>query len=218
MLSVARETITKARFFLDRAEEAGASRRDALCNYLEASIVFSRSVTFHLQKEYADRPGFSDWYAREQVLLRQSRLSRFLLEQRNYVLKEGQIVTHRVMEMAMTGSIHISGSASIEVVRGAPWYKRSIRVLWDDITRPLRSRFNLLRVKGALAKAQRRAPQTPVRQAQSSGLVNDAIYFSNDEWRDVPAIMLVRRLLDDLDVVVSEAEQLFGFPGMFGEK
>ena len=73
-------------------------------------------------------------------------------------------------------------------------------------------------MKGALAKAQRRAPQTPVRQAQSSGLVNDAIYFSNDEWRDVPAIMLVRRLLDDLDVVVSEAEQLFGFPGMFGEK
>jgi len=85
MKSVARATIAKARFFLDRADEAGVNGRDAFCNYLKAAIVFARSVTFHLQKEFANRPGFSEWYAEYQKSLKQNQLGRFLLEQRNYL-------------------------------------------------------------------------------------------------------------------------------------
>jgi hypothetical protein len=201
MSSVARTTIAKARFFLDRADEAGPNGREAFCNYLEASIVFARSVTLHLQKECANRPGFAEWYAAQQKLLGQNRLARFLLEQRNYVLKEGPVATRRVLEMTMTESIHLSDSATVTVIRGAPWYRRSPRVLWDDATYPLRAKLHSLRAKRVHAKARR--------QTQSSSVTRDAIFFTDGECNSEPATVLVRRLLDELDVVVSEAELKF---------
>lgn len=204
MQSVARLTLAKARFFLDRAEEATPNQRDAFCNYLEASIVFARSVTFHLQKEFSDRPDFNDWYASQQKSLADSQLARFLLEQRNYVLKEGPVPTHRVLEMTMTASIHLSGSATVKVIRGAPWYRRSPRILFKDAIYPLRNRLHSYRQRRTEFKARARL-QPP----QSSGVTRDAIYFSETEWRSTPAIDLVRRQLGELEDIVSEAERRF---------
>lgn len=209
MASVARDTIAKTRFFLDRAEKAGTSERDAFCNYLEASIVFARSVTFHLQKECADKAGFAEWYTTQQKRLAENRLARFLLEQRNYLLKEGPIATHRVLEVTMTASIRLSGSVTVTVIRGAPWYKRSLRVLWDDATYPVRAKVHSLRAKWAHAKVRRETQLAETQSPQFSGVTRDAIYFSDDEWRGTPATALVRRLVDELDTVISEAELRF---------
>ena len=49
----AAKTLAKARFFFSEAIRVGVNDRKAFCNYLEASIVFARSVTFHLQEELA---------------------------------------------------------------------------------------------------------------------------------------------------------------------
>ncbi len=204
MTSVARSTIAKARFFLDRADEVGTIERVAFCNYLEAAIVFVRSVTFHLQKELANQPEFGDWYAEHQKALGQNQLGRFLLEQRNYLLKEGPIATHRVIAMTVTASVHVSGSATVTVVRGAPWYRRSPRILWGDAIYPLRERFHLFRAKRNQAIARKLQEQE-----FRSDTTRDHIYFSHDEWKSEPAIELVRRLLAELEVIVVQAELKF---------
>jgi hypothetical protein len=188
MSSVARITTAKARFFLDRAEEVGPSERDAFCNYLEASIVFARSVTFHLRKEFANRSGFAEWYATQQKLLGNNPLARFLLEKRNYVLKEGPIGTHRVVEVTMTTSIHLSGSATVKIVRGVPWYRRSLRVLWDDATYPLRVRLRSLQAKRAHSKARRQNELSIGKNAQSSGVTGTpfTLVMANGRMRRRP--------------------------------
>ncbi len=204
MTSVARLTIAKARFFLDYADNTGANERIAFCNFLESAIVFTRSVTFHLQKEFANQPGFTEWYVEHRKPLEQNRLGRFLLEQRNYLLKEGPIATHRVIEMTMTGTVSLSCSATITVIRGAPWYKRSIRILWQDATYPLKEKLHAIRERRFQAKVQKELPQS-----QPQDIAHDDIYFSNDEWKSEPAVSLVRRLLDELETFVQKAESKF---------
>ena len=61
-MSTARATLDTARFFCDAAGRA-ADDVEAFRRYLQAAIVFARSVTFHLQKEYSDSAGFKDsWW------------------------------------------------------------------------------------------------------------------------------------------------------------
>jgi hypothetical protein len=204
MTSIAESTIAKARFFLDCADDVGTNERVSFCNFLEAAIVFARSVTFHLQKEFANQPEFANWYAEHQKSLAQNRLARFLLEQRNYVLKEGPIATHRVIQMTVTASVHASCSVTITVIRGAPWYRRSLRILWEDATYPLRERLHRFREKRRQARAQKLMEQN-----RPPDTTRDDIYFSHDEWKYEPAIELVRRFLSELEVIVQQAEQKF---------
>jgi hypothetical protein len=141
MESVARVIPATARFFVDQASRIDPNRsndREALTNYLQAAIVFMRSVTFHLQKQFAHTAGFNEWYAQQQQRLSEDRLSRFLLQQRNYVLKEGPINIHRIIELEMMESLHVSGSASVRIIRGKPWYRRSPKVLLEDAIYPMR--------------------------------------------------------------------------------
>ena len=61
--SIARRTLRKARFFAGQAEQSKTGQREAFETYLEAAIVFGRSVTYHIQKEFKHENGFDDWYA-----------------------------------------------------------------------------------------------------------------------------------------------------------
>jgi hypothetical protein len=51
--SVAAGTLFKATFFLDAARLADPNDHAAVANNIEAVIVYARSVTFHLQSEFA---------------------------------------------------------------------------------------------------------------------------------------------------------------------
>ena len=62
MTSIARETLQKARLFLKQTEDQTERDHKAAATMLEAVVVFTRSVTFHLQKEFASSPGFKEWY------------------------------------------------------------------------------------------------------------------------------------------------------------
>ena len=110
--STARTTLTKARFFLAQAEQVGPSQREAFEAYLEAAIVFGRSVTFHIQKEYAHRPEFRPWYSHCQEMMGSDRMFGFFQGTRNFILKEGPAETRQVTTL--------SASLSACVVAGEP--------------------------------------------------------------------------------------------------
>jgi hypothetical protein len=62
--SIARDTLEKARYFLDRAVAAEAdpqSPRIAYTAYLEAAIIFGDAVWDHLRAEFARLPEYDAW-------------------------------------------------------------------------------------------------------------------------------------------------------------
>ena len=81
---------------------------------VEAAIVFARSVTFHIQKEFSARPDFEEWYSPWQKRLAASPTCAYFLEKRNFVLKQGRlnlcynitleerITVHEVTDAAIT--------------------------------------------------------------------------------------------------------------------
>src|SRR5580658_4083833 len=54
--------------------------------YLSAFVSALRSVTYYLQKQYADDPRFKEWYARKQDEMRADPVLKMLHEQRNTAL------------------------------------------------------------------------------------------------------------------------------------
>ena len=48
--------VNGARFFAAQAVAVSPQKRDEFGHFIEAAIVFGRSATFHLQKEYAHAP------------------------------------------------------------------------------------------------------------------------------------------------------------------
>jgi hypothetical protein len=87
--SVARQTLDTARFYLAQAKAVATGDRLMFIRHLQTAIIYARSVTFHLQSEHARAPGFKDWWAQQEQVLRDDRRARFLLEGRNFALKEG---------------------------------------------------------------------------------------------------------------------------------
>jgi hypothetical protein len=105
MESIAAGTLRKARFFVEQIRRADTNDRDTITIYLESAIVFARSVTFHLQSQFAHILGFKEWYEEQQRRLGDDPLSRFLLQQRNYVLKEGPAPVNRVIGISIAESV-----------------------------------------------------------------------------------------------------------------
>jgi hypothetical protein len=206
MRLTASETLKKSRFFLDRARKAARSDRDAFGAFLEAAIVFSRSVTFHLQKELSGRPGFEEWYPTQQARLAQNAESRFLLEQRNYLLKEGPLQARRIVSVTGTASITITASASIRVIRGDPWYRRSPKVLWEDATRPFKAK---MRRRAERRRQMAAAAERRKRQAEEASKSKDEMYFVGSEWSQKPALEMVSDHLKLLAQIVDEATRHF---------
>jgi hypothetical protein len=206
MESVARVTLATARFFVDQASRIDPNcpnDREALTNYLQAAIVFMRSITLHLQKQFAHTPGFHEWYAQQQQRLRADRLSRFLTDERNYVLKEGPVNIHRIIEVEMMECLHVSGSASVRIIRGKPWYRQSPKVLLEDAIYPMRGWLRRWRDRRSSIKAAQAHRQA------SAGVGRDRLFFTEPEWAGTPAIDLLRRQLASLDEIVLEAEARF---------
>jgi hypothetical protein len=207
-MSAGRGTLERASFFVDRAEALGVTDRAAFQHFLEAAIVFARSVTFHLQKEYAHQPGFETWYALWQQRLKADSLAAFFLEQRNYVLKQGPLEIGKHVDMHLYSTVTMTTSVSVKVIRAQPWYRRSPTILWQDAVYPIRNWLH-----------QRRRHQGWTRQSRSLGaerapsvIVKETLRFAEATWNDRPALELLREYLATLSQVVADAEAKFG-PG-----
>jgi hypothetical protein len=200
-MSAAKGTLQRASFFVDRAEIVGPGDRVAFQHFLEAAIVFARSVTLHLQKEYSHNSGFDAWYDNWQQKLKADSLARFFLEQRNYVLKQGPLQISKHVVMHLQSTVTITGSLTIKVIRGHPWYRRSPHILWSDAFYPIRAKLRQLR--------QRLRRSRPAETKSSPAKSTETLRFAEAPWSDHPALDLLRRYLRTLADVVEEAEKKF---------
>jgi hypothetical protein len=199
---VAFSAVDKARYFVNQAKSNPDDVNKIKLN-LEVAIIYCRSVTFHLQSQFARTQGFDEWYEAKRLELGSSRLSRFLLEQRNIALKQGPLVMHRVVNVSVAVNISISTHVEVEVTRGAPWYKRSIKTLYEDSIAPVRKKIVSISHRLASLFEQK------INKTDSVTVIDDLLYFSDDEWRNIPAVDLVEKQLNILEELVKEAQQLF---------
>jgi hypothetical protein len=201
---VARRTLDRAHFFLGQAAEAGAGNRVAFQHYLESAIVFARSVTFHLQKQYAHTTGFDEWYAPWQEKFKNDPLARFFTEQRNYSLKVGPLAVRKHVDIRASVTIRLSVTATGVVIRGQPWYRRSVRILVEDLLAPMRSRVS------AWSAERRRRALPPPPQSEERTVVTESLRFMSAPGADRPALELLREHLTSLGELVDEAQARFG--------
>lgn len=198
---IAQDTLDKSRFFLARAREVPVGDREVFKHFFEAAVVFARSVTFHLQKQLAAKPGFDGWYGKRQQELASNRLCRFFLEQRNYILKAGPAPVVVDILVQLTDGVTISAHFQARVIRGKPWYRRRPQIIVNDLMRWVKSLYQRWRV--LLPRRRTAAGVTPAR-------VSETWRFAQEEWRDRPALDLLADYLEVLSAVVREAAVVFG--------
>ncbi len=206
-MGLARSTLERASFFVDQAQAIGLTDRAAFQHFLEAAIVFGRSVTLHLQKEYAHTAGFAGWYAPWQQRLKEYALAGFFLEQRNYVLKEGPLKIGKHVDLHLHATIRLTASVNVKVIRGSPWYRRSMKTLWQDASHPVR---NWLFQRRQRRENERQSPPLPDAPPQST--IVETLRCAGAPWNERPALQLLREYLGVLAELVDEAEATFG-PG-----
>ena len=201
--SVARETLTKARALLRLTERLDLNERDEFAVLLESAIVFGRTVTFHLQKEYSSKSGFEKWYKHQQARLNDIPLCRFFLNTRNIILKEGPAQTTRKISVAIHATATLRTSLDAVLVRDQPWYRRSPKVLWRDIRAAIRNRWQRYRRARAMG-------EIPPIERKETTEITQTWHFDDANWQDRSAPDLVRDYLNTLEPVVIEAERKFG--------
>jgi len=202
--SVARRTLAKARFFVDQAELVGIADREALEAHLEAAIVFGRTVTFHIQNEYCHRPGFKPWYSVLQTKMKEDSIFRFFLNTRNFILKEGPVGVGRVISFSGQVTVVPSVSAEVRLIFGKPWYRRSLKILWEDLRAEVLRPIHKWRQRREIARRRARAQQQLGAKA-----TDDNFYFHDSAWSARPALELLREYLTKLEAIVDEAEARF---------
>jgi hypothetical protein len=203
MESTASLTLRKAQFFLSQARATDLNDRHAVASNLEAAIVFGRSVTFHLQSQFAHAAGFVEWYAEQQRVLREQPLSRFMLEQRNYVLKVGPATLIRLVDVGVAESLVMRGQVSVRITRGQPWYRRPLKLLINDLLYPLRQSVHLWQERRRWRRQAKKSATAP------AVLTRDELYFTDPEWQNIRAFDLVERQLSALAEIVKQAEARF---------
>jgi len=90
-----RSAIERAKFFLAKATECTVASRMDFEAYLEASIIFGRSVLHRLQSEHKQNPNFKTWWDS----LEGDTSVNFFREHRNIILKEGPPKIGQVLSM-----------------------------------------------------------------------------------------------------------------------
>lgn len=200
-MNLARDRIEQSRFFLQKAEEVGFSDRDGFRYFIEASIVAARSVTFLLQKQYHGTNGFDEWYKTVQERLVADYLARFLLEKRNFVLKEGIASIRKVINLTIYETVHVHESVKVKIISGT--WKSRLRHLPQDVIYPVREKW---------AEIKRKYRPLRRNNTEKPSEIFEHYYFEEPEWSTTPAIELLKRQLINLETIVNEAVQQFGEP------
>jgi hypothetical protein len=88
-LLLVEERLLEAEHFLRRMRSKNASTQ--LGFELNAFLSSCRSVTFLLQKEMSDVPGFASWWEKQRASLRADKAAAFFVNLRNFSQKEGRV-------------------------------------------------------------------------------------------------------------------------------
>lgn len=207
MGTTARKTLHKVHRFLDHAGQLEVNEAELYADLVEASIVFARSITFHLQKEFAHSPGFDEWWTEKRIILSEDKLSSFFLELRNVILKEGPPTMVRHIRAVDAVALAVAESnVHLKIVRAEPWWRRSIKITIADsrhvVTQFMRERFQAFcRQLKPYIKSD--SPPT------GSVTVSQHWYFDHRDWKDQGATDLLREYLTRLEPLIQEAERRF---------
>ncbi|MBA2373027.1 MAG: hypothetical protein H0V74_02335 [Chloroflexi bacterium] len=213
--------LERAQYFLARAERLTATERREFDNDLQAAVVFGRSVYHYLQSLAAPAnadAGYRAWFRSKKTTLAADPVLEYFRRERDLTLKERSKGVQRRVSMTGHAQLHVSGYAEMTVIRGAPWYRRSPSIVWQDtwatITRPLKRWLH--RIAEDLKRRRRNlrgrmsAWQARRRAAREVPSVREFYFADADpEGKDRPAVDLVREYLTRLEVVVRESEASF---------
>jgi hypothetical protein len=213
MTSVARGTLNKAWLFRNLAARAQTdSDHETFEASLEAAIIFGRSVTFHLQKEFKSTPGFSDWWEAQQNLLGNDPPARYFVQLRNSILKEEPPLVRPTVFASVRSSVKSTSRMTARVetneglglrtwrtIRFAPRWARTYLV---NHVRRLNQRISTKTRSGFTRLVLRFRPLAPSPPAD--------FYFADSEWREKSALEYLDGYLTRLEAVVTSAEQKFG--------
>jgi hypothetical protein len=209
---IARRTLQKARFFPGLAEQAGVADWDAFVFCFEAAIVFGRSIPNHLQKQYTRRDDV--WCKNRIKATLLEPLVKFFVETRDFILKEGEVSIRRAFSIEIgVCAIAVGGTAiTMKVIRAAPWYKRSLRILWQDsaraFLRPWREWREAGREKQRIEVLRREAEAAS--EAPSTTKVHFYFVTENPVAKDRSVVELAYEYLRRMEAEIDTFEARFG--------
>lgn len=199
---LARDCLEKARFFAEKARAVEVEDRTQFRYFFETAIVWARSVTLLLQKEYSNTPGFEAWYENQQTELAKDTLAQFFLEQRNFTLKEGPVSLRKIVNIVITANVTVKATVKLKVIRGS-WRSR-LRHFPEDFLRPVMQKLGMMRKR---LKPPRDKPES------NQAVATEHLYFAHAPWDKEPALDLFGRYLGRLESLVNSAIKQFGKPG-----
>jgi len=93
-----RHAISRARFFLNLAEQCPVEKRDEFEAYPEASIIFARAALLRFKKKYEKNSNWKQWWDS----LKTNPAVEFFKDERNQILKEGPPKVGQIIGRATT--------------------------------------------------------------------------------------------------------------------
>lgn len=196
-MNLAQECLDKARFFSEKARTVETQDRTQFSYFFETAIVWARSVTLLLQKQYNSTPAFKDWYESQQSALGADPLAQFFLKTRNFVLKERSVSLRKVITMKAHVSVAVEATVTAKVIRGS--LRSKLRYLRQDTLADLKQRM-----KKMTRRLRRRKPK----REPTTAATTEHIYFVKEPWDKEPAIDLLNRYLERLQLLVNNAVNL----------
>jgi hypothetical protein len=137
----------------------------------------------------------------------------FFVSTRNFILKQGEVGIRRAFEVALQAErLPLSPRLTFRVIRAAPWYKRSPRILWQDsvraFLRPWREWREARREKQRIEVLRREAEAT----SRTPSTTNVQFYFvtENPVAKDKPAVELAYEYLRRMEAEIDTFEARFG--------
>lgn len=207
MVSSARDTLNAARRFLRQAGTYGVEDPEGFAHNVNAAIVFGRSVTWHIQKDYKHDGGFDEWYAGERKVLTQEPLCRFFHESRRIISHQKLTATRRRYSLLLEDGIILMEGHDAEMFIVRPWNRRSFREHWEGVLRRVRKPLTACRIRLHRQIRATKERWTRWTRRDVGGSVN--LFFDDPAWNETPAFDLVAQYLDILEGVVSRAEKRF---------
>ena len=128
---------------------------------------------------------------------------------------KGPVDVHKVITASARAIAVVSVVVEARVIRGKPWYRRSPTILWQDfhaaMMRPIRKWLR----HHEIARQRAQDQEQPSRQATECFYFDDPQWRHRlaPEWRNRPALELLREYLDRLEEIVNAAEAKFAPPG-----
>jgi len=196
-MNEAQECLDKARFFAEKARTVEKQDRTQFGYYFETAIVWARSVTFQLQKQYNRTPSFKDWYESQQSALEADPLAQFFLKTRNFVLKEGSVSLRKVIFLKAHVSATAEATVTAKVIRGS--LRSKLRYLHQDTLAGLKQRITNIRRRLRRRKPSRGKP----RRESTTATTTNHIYFAKEPWDKEPGVKWTPSLGQDRGYVKS---------------